>query len=122
MLNALVIDDNQNLADVMCKMLSILDISAYPVNDARKGMLVLKKGVPDVVFLDINMPDVDGLQMLSYIRSIHRSEDLPVVIVTSNDQIEMINRAKEMGASSYIVKPVTIDLLETAMKEIGLLP
>jgi two-component system chemotaxis response regulator CheY len=122
MVDALVIDDNRGLADVFCSMLGILGISARPVYDARTGILALEKSAPDVVFLDINMPEVDGMVVLSYIRRTPGCEELPVVMVTSNDQIEMINRAKEMGATSYIVKPVNIDLLERSLQDIGLLP
>jgi len=119
--DVLVVDDNQDLADVICAMLNILEISARPAYGARSGLLALEEKVPDLVFLDINMPGADGFEVLSNIHRTPGCEDLPVIMLTSDDQWENIKRAKEMGAATLIVKPVSLNLLETTLKDFGLL-
>ncbi|MBM3146223.1 MAG: response regulator [Chloroflexi bacterium] len=121
MLDALVIDDNRSLADLMCMMLNTLGISGRPAYGSRSGLLALEHQAPDVVFLDINMPGIDGFEVLSYIRRSPGCEHVPVIVVTSDDQLETIEHAREMGAATCIIKPVTVDLLESSLKDVGLL-
>lgn len=121
MLTALVIDDNRKLADVMVMMLEMLGIKAQPAYGSRSGLMSLEENVPDVIFLDINMPGVDGFEVLSYIRRTPGCEDTPVFIVTSDDQPDTAVRVKELGAAALIVKPVTVDVLEAEMGKAGLL-
>jgi len=121
MLEVLVIDDNRSLADMMVMMLDMLGVSGRAVYGSRSALRALKESVPDVVFLDINMPNVDGFEVLSYIRRSPGVENTPVVVITSDDQPETANRAKVLGAVSLVVKPVTVEILENTLKQTGLL-
>ena len=121
MLEALVIDDNRSLADMMVMMLEMLGVSGRAVYGSRSALMALEENVPDVVFLDINMPSVDGFEVLSYIRRSPGVAKTPVIVVTSDDQPETANRAKVLGAVSLVVKPVTVEILENALKHAGLL-
>ncbi len=121
MLDALVVDDNRHLTDMIVLMLDLLGVSGRPAYGARSALMALEEKVPDVVLLDINMPHVDGFEVLSYIRRSPGCEEVPVIVVTSDDQQETANRAKTLGAASLIVKPLTVDILENALKQAGLL-
>jgi CheY-like chemotaxis protein len=92
-----------------------------PVYGARTAILELSKRVPDVVFLDINMPGVSGYEVLSYVRRDPRLEDVPVFMVTSDDQPQTAEKARKTGALLTIIKPVSVDALENALKKIGLI-
>ncbi|MFN2198736.1 MAG: response regulator [Anaerolineales bacterium] len=120
MISALVIDDNRQTADSLCDMLRLLEIQAMPLYGARTAVLELSKQVPDVIFLDINMPGVSGYEVLSYIRRDPRLRDVPVFMVTSDDQPQTAERARKTGALLTIVKPVTVEAIENALKRIGL--
>ncbi|NNE01409.1 MAG: response regulator [Pirellulaceae bacterium] len=61
---------------------------------------------PDVLLLDINMPDVDGIQILQQIRSIDRFRHLPVLILTANSEADVKLKCLELGATDFLVKPV----------------
>ncbi len=121
MLDALVIDDNRKLADVMCMMLDMLGVSGRAAYGARSGLMQIEEKVPDVIFLDISMPGVDGFEIFSYLRRMPGCEEVPVFVVTSDDQPDTRRRAKELGAVQLIVKPVTLDRIEAALKSIALL-
>ena len=88
MTNALVIDDNRQPADILCQLLSLLDIEAIPAYGSRAAMLHLREQVPDIVFLDLSMPGVSGFEVLAYLRREPRLIHVPVFIVTSDDQPE----------------------------------
>jgi CheY-like chemotaxis protein len=121
MVDALVIDDNRKLADVLVMMLDMLGVKGRAVYGSRSGLMALEEEIPDVIFLDINMPGVDGFEVLSYLRRVPGCKRVPVVVVTSDDQPDTAKRAKELGAVTLIVKPVTVDILESALIDTGIL-
>ena len=117
---ALVIDDNRDQADALCSMIQLLDITAYAAYGPRAAMLALKKIVPDVVFLDIKMPGVDGFEVLNYLRRYPSMKNVPVVIVTSDDHKDTFAKALKTGALMMIVKPARLDSIEKALVKAGL--
>ncbi len=114
--NALVIDDNRQMADSLCQMLDLLGVSAEAAYGSRTGLLRLTEHVPDIVFLDINMPGVDGFEVLRYLRRQPQLANTPVVVITSDDQPETVQRAQELGAMALIVKPTSIEALEDVLR------
>lgn len=118
---ALVIDDNRESADTVCEMLRFLGADAEAAYGPRAAMLILKDTRPDIVFLDINMPGVDGFEVLSYLRRFPLMEDVPIVFVTSDDQPETAGKVRKTGALLIIIKPATLESLETALRKAGLL-
>ena len=72
-----------------------------------------------LVLLDLKMPRVDGIEVLVRIRNNEATKDMPVVILTASDDDPDIKRCKELGANSYIVKPVTADEFLAVVSELG---
>ena len=118
---ALVIDDSQETADAICQILSLLDVEAYPAYGPRAAMLALKRITPDIVFMDVNMPGVDGFEVLAYLRRFPKLANVPVVIVTSDDQPETAGKARKTGALLLLVKPATVESLEGALVKAGVI-
>jgi len=73
-----------------------------------------------VVFLDLKLPKVDGLEVLKEIKTNEKTKKLPVVIVTSSREDPDIQTAYDLGANSYIVKPVQFDAFRQSMSNAGL--
>ena len=117
---ALIIEDNRQMADNLRKMLDLLGLETEVAYGPRTGMLNLAKE-PDVVFLDLLMPGMDGFEVLGYIRRQPGLDKVPVIIVTSDDQPETALKAKQTGALALIIKPPTIELLEKHLKELKLI-
>lgn len=120
MTTALVIDDNQTAADTVVKMLALLNVEAHAAYGPRAAMLFVKDRTPDIVFLDINMPGVDGFEVMSYLRRFPKMEDIPIVFVTSDDQPETAGKVRKTGALLVIIKPATVESLELALRKAGL--
>jgi CheY-like chemotaxis protein len=117
MAEALIIDDNRTTADALKQMLAVLGLSARVSYGSSPAMSVLSKGfIPQFVFLDINMPGVDGTEILAYLRREPNLIPVPVFVVTSDDQPETRRKVMKLGATAMILKPATIDVLENALK------
>lgn len=120
-MEGLIIDDNRQTADALQQMLGLLELPARTAYGSSAAMTVLANTVPPFICLDINMPGVDGTEVLAYIRREPRLTKVPVIIITSDDQPETRQHVMRGGAQAMIVKPVTIDMLETAFKKAGVI-
>jgi DNA-binding response OmpR family regulator len=87
--------------------------SFFNVRAAAQTLLVGRR--PDLIILDLNLPEVTGLDMVEFLRRRPESKNIPIVILSSESADSIIERALELGADSYIKKPVTIKELEKAM-------
>ncbi|MBT3320978.1 MAG: response regulator [Anaerolineae bacterium] len=121
MKEALVIDDNRNTADALVEMLQMLGIEARAAYGSSPGMALLAEKLPPLVLLDVNMPGVDGLEILAYLRREPRLMNVPAIVITSDDQPETKKRALEGGAQAMIIKPASLIQLESALKKAGAL-
>jgi len=118
---ALVIDDNKQTTDALIQMLKLWKITARPALSPSVAMAILSGDTPAIVFLDINMPGVDGFEVLAYLRREPRLAKVTVIIVTSDDQSQTSKRAMDEGANAVIIKPVMADILEKALKKVGII-
>ncbi|MBC8186091.1 response regulator [candidate division KSB1 bacterium] len=84
----------------------------YKEREATKSNLM--------IFLDLKLPKVDGLEILRQLKSNKNTKKIPVVIVTSSKQDPDINTAYELGANSYVVKPVDYEKFTETIKQLGL--
>jgi two-component system response regulator len=85
---------------------------------AHEGRDVLDQ--PVVILLDLNLPKIGGLDVLKAIRADPRTQIVPVVIMTSSREDADLLRGYELGANSYVVKPVQFDQFSAVVKQLGL--
>ena len=119
---ALIIDDNRSTADALNQMLTVLGQKARVAYGSSAAMSLLGSGfIPKFVCLDINMPGVNGTEVLAYLRREPRLKPVPVFVITSDDQPETRTQVMKLGASAMIIKPATIDALENALKNLKII-
>lgn len=122
MAEALIIDDNRMTADALNQMLAVLGFKARVAYGSGAAMSILGTGfIPSFVCLDINMPGIDGTEILAFLRREPRLMPVSVFIITSDDQPETRKKVMNMGATAMIIKPATIDALESVLKKSRLL-
>lgn len=117
MVDGLIIDDNRQTADALQQMLGLLELPAKVAYGSSPALTLLASYVPRFICLDINMPGVDGTEVLAYIRREPRLKNVPVIVITSDDQPETRQHVMRGGAQAMVIKPVTIDMLETVLKK-----
>ena len=74
---------------------------------------------PKIIFLDLNMPKIGGLEVLQQLKSNEHTKSVPVVILTSSKEDPDVKRCYELGANSYVVKPVDFENFQKAIAELG---
>lgn len=86
-----------------------------------RALQYLKRNIPDLIILDIEMPEVDGYQMLEMIREKPELEEVPIIFLTSNSDKEHVIKAVKNGANDYAVKPIDeevfMDKIRKLLKE-----
>jgi two-component system, response regulator len=88
--------------------------------EALETLFAEGKRMPDLVLLDLKLPKVSGLEVLQRIRNHPATRTLPVVILTSSDEERDIVESYNLGANSYIRKPVDFDQFIDAVRQLGL--
>lgn len=105
-MKALVVDDSRAMRRIIARLLVEL---GFEVHEAATGLeaLALAEKVDglSVVLLDWNMPEMDGRQLLERLRADERFTDLPVMMVTTESEMEQVEVALNAGASEYLMKP-----------------
>lgn len=106
----LVIDDDKEIADMVENFLNANGYSCLAAHNAKEALSAIRSQPPDLVFLDIIMPDVDGIELLNRIKQI--SKKIKVVMMSGVTDEEVCKRAIEIGASGYIAKPFSLQQLK----------
>lgn len=114
-INLLLVDDDQGDVELTLEVmdLSKLHLNVEVANDGQEAINYLSKAegyeqvqTPDLVLLDLNMPKVNGREVLDFIKKNEELKRIPVVILTTSSSDEDIERTYSLGASCYITKPV----------------
>lgn len=118
------VEDEPVTNAVLKKVLTTGGFEAHGAFDAAGlGKLLKQHGLPDIILLDIELPDVSGLQILSRIRKHPKTRAIPVLMVTSRAEMSDVVRGLSLGANGYLSKPVAVESLRAILRQIlGRLP
>ena len=107
------IDDEETIRDGLCMALKD-DYNIIPFADAESAMKTIIIDPPDLVLLDIGLPNMNGIEALEEIKQLH--PDMPVIMITAYEDISTVISAMKLGAYDYVVKPIHMDSLEVTIK------
>jgi CheY-like chemotaxis protein len=114
----LLVDDDADDCLLFCEAINLIDdtIVCVIASNGAEALLALDAIIPDIIFMDINMPVLDGKECLKQIKSTEILKNIPTVICsTSSDPIE-IDGILDLGAG-YITKPASFDLLVNSLRQ-----
>ena len=115
----LVVDDSPTMRQLIVFALKRLrEVGVTEANDGVDGLKKISADKFDLVLTDINMPVMDGLKLVSLIRSDATHKDVPIVVITTEGGQEDKNRAMALGANSYITKPIQANHVLTVVKDL----
>ncbi len=100
-----VVEDDENMSDLECYTLTNNGYEVKPLYTAKEFEQELKKTIPDMIILDIMLPDENGIRMLVKLRQAESTRDIPVMMVTArSSEVEKV-KCLDAGADNYVTKP-----------------
>ena len=119
-MRALVIDDSRPIRRIESGILNELGFETSTAENGRQGLEQLQTtALPDVVLVDWNMPEMNGLEFIQAVRKEARFASLPVLMVTTETETEQMLKALEAGANEYLMKPFQKEGLVDKLRLVG---
>jgi two-component system chemotaxis response regulator CheY len=119
MLKILVVDDSKVMREMIIACLR--SVAGLELSQAASGLEAIERlslGSFDLMFLDLNMPDITGFEVVEFVRSQDTMKDLPIVIVTTRGEEATRTRALEIGASRFLTKPFDPEVVVSELRSL----
>ena len=118
---ALVVDDSRAMRMILRRIMSDQGYDVVEAADGQEALDVLENGArPEVALIDWNMPNVDGLELVTRIRKNPEWRSITLMMVTTESEYDQIVRALAAGAHEYVIKPFTPDAIVEKLQLLGL--
>jgi len=114
----LIVDDEPNIVMTLEYTFKKQNFEVFIARDGREALDLLEKYKPDVVLLDIMMPDVDGYQTLAHIKTTASLKETKVVFLTAKNKASDIEKGLKLGADKYLTKPFSVKKIVTEILEL----
>ncbi len=114
----LVVDDDEHILRSLAQYLELEEFSVKTASGGAEALALVESDRPDLVVLDVMMPEMDGFEVLENLRRKPETEKLPVIMLTARDQHGDILKGYQMGVSSYMVKPFNLDELVEVINQV----
>ena len=117
---ALIIEDDADVRQLLVMTLGMSGFTTMEAENGRQGVALARERQPDLVTLDLNLPDMSGIDILARIKQDERVKRAPVVVLTTTDDQREIQRCYDLGCNVYITKPVEYETFAQAIRQLGL--
>ena len=111
----LVIDDDEGMTELLSMVLSPESSQVITANTGPKGIEMAKGQSPDIIILDLMMPEMNGWSICQQIR---KFSDVPILILSAIDSPSLVAKALDVGADDYLVKPVSSSTLLARLNQL----
>jgi two-component system chemotaxis response regulator CheY len=121
-LDVLIVDDSAAIRKILQRVLVQADVSlgnVYEANDGNEALEKLRAGKVGLILSDINMPNMDGLELLGKIRAEQAWQSVPIIMITTEGSQNKVLQALQLGANGYVRKPFTAEQIKE--KLVGLI-
>ncbi|MDD5224633.1 MAG: response regulator [bacterium] len=119
--NILIVEDSASMRSMIDSILGDLAGEEFVITEAQNGFEALKL-LPrvqfDLILTDINMPDINGLELLAFLKSNSRYREIPTVVITTEGKAEDRQRGLALGADEYLIKPFSPESLIASIKRL----
>ena len=115
---ALVVEDDLLNRMLYCAVLEGRDFTVYAVADGGEVMAKVKEFDPDLIIMDINLPNISGLRLIEKLQADERYKDIPILAVTAYVGKGEENRIRKAGAKDYLAKPIKIEPFMAAVNKL----
>jgi two-component system chemotaxis response regulator CheY len=121
-MRAMVVDDSRAMRSLLKGMLKSIGFEVFEAANGVEALVKLREiGVPELALFDWNMPEMDGYQLLRYVRSNASYATTKIMMVTTETEVSQITKALEAGADEYVMKPFTVEAICEKITMLGIL-
>ena len=113
-----IIEDEEDAAELFAEMMRVNGFRVVKSYSSKPAFELIRKETPDLVILDVMMPDISGLEVMKYIRKEPGLENIPVIVVSAKSMPSDIKTGLDAGASMYLTKPVGFLDLKQAVEKL----
>jgi len=114
----LIVDDEESLTNVLARKFEDEGITAFCAYDGKQGLEMALEKHPEVILLDVMMPEMDGFEVLTSLKKDDWGKDVPVILLTNSSSIDTVARAVSTGMSEFLVKTeMKLDDVVTHVKD-----
>ena len=114
-IDLLIVDDSAAIRKILQRVLHQAEVplrTVYEAGDGVEALAILKEKSVNFIFSDINMPNMDGIQLLTELKSKEEWKQVPVVMITTEGSQPKVLRAVQLGARGYVRKPFTAEQIK----------
>ncbi len=120
-MRALVVDDSAVIRTVLTRILAGLGFEVVSAVNGKEALEKLELGKrPDLTMVDWNMPEMNGYEFIRAVRADTRWRDMPIMMVTTETEMEQVVRALAAGANEYLMKPFTPEMVQEKLAILGI--
>lgn len=116
--SVLAIDDSRTIRTLLRQALEQVGFDVHVAEDGVEGVAKFNEVRPDVVITDINMPNLDGFGVISQLRGAPVQTAVPILVLTTESSAELKTRARDLGATGWIVKPFDDAALVSVLRRV----
>lgn len=120
-MKCLVVDDSRVVRKVARRIVEDIGFTCDEAEDGQKAYEACLEGMPEMILLDWNMPVMTGIEFLEKLRQMDNGTYPKVIFCTTENDMSHIQRAINSGADEYIMKPFDSEIIESKLKQIGLI-
>src|SRR5580658_4221527 len=119
MAHVLVVDDSPAIRKIARRILENMRFQTSEAADGRQALAACSFSMPDAIFVDSNMPVLDGYEFLKELRHMPGGEKPKIIFCTSEHDVSQIARAMQAGADDFIMKPFDRELVQSKFESLG---
>jgi DNA-binding response OmpR family regulator len=114
----LIIEDDSMMADTLASMVDLIGFQSVIFDTSAEALEAMLHVQPDLVLLDVNLPDISGFEVCRQIKTSATLKNTPVIIVSGESTDQALQQGQAAGADHYLVKPVGLDEMEVTIKQV----
>lgn len=115
---ALIVDDSKTMCEMVALKLKELSFETTSTFDGEEAVEAAEKDSFDIIITDINMPNMDGIELIRHLRGMANYKSTPILVLTTEGGDAAKQKGKEAGASGWLVKPFKPNILEVAVNKL----
>lgn len=123
MAKAMVIDDSRAIRMILTRSLNKVGYEVCTAGDGKEALDILNRQAPELAFflVDWNMPEMSGIEFIQRVRRLPSYAHVPLMMVTTETEVDQMVKALEAGANEYVMKPFTDEIIAGKLRLMGVL-